>query len=122
VPTLLEWHEKSVDGLLELAGVTQELYAIMKQSVEVFVEQMKSKGELVMDKMPVSGLFWREFFIRGFKLYPSNKAIQYFLVRIQKIEAFHEVTTVQKVMLHKGVVLHIHKRKSDRKFVIQMKA
>jgi tRNA(Ile)-lysidine synthetase-like protein len=121
VPTLLEWHEKSVDGLLELAGVTQELYAIMKQSVEVFIQQYKATGELVMDNLPVSALFWKEFFICGFKVYASNKAIQYFLVRIQKIEAFHEVTTVQKVMLHKGLAVHIHKRKSDLKFVVQIK-
>ena len=122
VPTLLEWHEKSVDGLLELAGVTQELYAIMKQSVEVFLQQYKATGELVMDNLPSSALFWKEFFIRGFKIYPSNKSIQYFLIRIQKLKAFHEVTTVHKVLVHKGLTVHIHKRKSDLKYVIQMKA
>jgi tRNA(Ile)-lysidine synthetase-like protein len=120
VPTLLQWNEKSVYGLLELASVTQELYQIMKQSVDSWIEQLeKEKGEIVVDKFPVSSLFWKEFFIRGLHIYPSNKSIQYLLVRLKKIEEHVEVNVLQKVMLHKLAVLHITKTKYG-KFVLKI--
>lgn len=118
VPTLLQWHEKSVDGLLELASVTQELYAIMKQSVEDWVERLK-EGRITVDKFPSSALFWKEFCIRALHIYPSNKAIQYLLLRLQKIKNHAEVNVEQKVMLHKDVVLHIWKTK-EAKFVLKV--
>ncbi len=116
VPTLLQWHEKSVDGLLELASVTQELYAIMKQSVDTWIA---SKGDIVVEKFPASALFWKEFCISGLHIYPSNKAIQYLLIRLQKIQDHVEVNVLQKVMLHKDVVFHITKTK-DSKFVLKI--
>jgi tRNA(Ile)-lysidine synthetase-like protein len=118
VPTLLQWNEKSVDGLLELASVTQELYQIMKQSVDSWIGQLE-KGEITVDKFPVSSLFWKEFFIRGLHIYPSNKAVQYLLIRLKKIEEYVEVNVLQKVMLHKFATLHITKTKSG-KFVLKI--
>ncbi len=115
VPTLLQWHPKSVDGLLELASVTQELYAIMKTSVDTWIA---SKGDIVVDKFPASALFWKEFCIRGLHIFPSNKAIQYLLLRLQKIQEYVEVNVLQKIMLHKDAVLHIRKTK-DSKFVLR---
>jgi tRNA(Ile)-lysidine synthetase-like protein len=118
VPTLLQWHEKSVDGLLELASVTQELYQIMNQSIENWITNLKEEN-LIVDTFPKTSLFWKEFFIRALQTYPSNKAIQYLLIRLQKIEAEVEVNVLQKIMVHKDVTLHITKTKNG-KFVLKI--
>lgn len=117
VPTLNEWNPQCVHGLLELATMMTQLFTVLRSNVEEWIASLQKEdghSSKIVTTLPTCELFWRDFFVRAFKILPSNKSLHNFITRMQHLEQHHEVNVPYKLVLHKEmtVVIVFKKNKS----------
>lgn len=109
IPGLINWNSNSLNGLYNLANMTDEANDLINILVTDWIEKLNTGGiTLNINLIPENKLLYREIFCR-YHIYPSNKSIINFTNCIKKIKKNQKQFVTQKTEFCKNTFIIINK-------------
>lgn len=121
VPVLNDWDELCVPGMFHMSNIMQDLYGVLKNSVNDFkkdfiiVDENSSESrEIHIDTLSESFMFWKEFF--GFGV--SIKSIKQYIINLMHMKKMGLCNKTFVLSKNKNLVI-IRKSETSCKIVVR---
>lgn len=111
IPAIAAFNPRTVDGLVAAADAMTELYGVMVATVDEWVSGLHSGGGKDLRRagaLPMSAMFWKEFFLRAFGICVSNRSIQNVLERLRRVNVMGRR---YRVVVKKGWIMDVFREK-----------